>query len=106
MDADNSDASPVEPVDAMDANTSDADTSEIDTFQVLSGCDALLMMTNSGEIAVGGLSDIPEDLAEQSIEFESHFSDTSTVVVDHFPFGNPGASIPGATQGQSSYDCF
>ena len=48
----------------------------------------------------------PSDLAEESIEFESHFSDGSIVVVDHFPFGNPGAPIPGMAQGMSSHAQF
>jgi hypothetical protein len=31
---------------------------------------------------------------------------TSSVVVDIFPFGNPGAPIPGVPQGRSSYAHF
>jgi hypothetical protein len=84
--------------DVSDADVSDArpaDTMDADVFEVPS--------SGAGEIAVDEPSDIPEGLAEQSIEFESRFSDTSTVVVDYFPFGNPGAPIPGVAQGHSSY---
>jgi len=48
----------------------------------------------------------PPDPAEGSIEFESHFSDVSMVVVDHFPFGKPGAPIPGMAQGLPSHAQF
>ena len=69
----------------MDTDTSDADT-------------------NPGEIAVDEPADVPEELAEHSIEFESRFTDM--VVIESFPFGNPGAPIPGVTQGPTSYDSF
>ena len=72
-----------------------------DVFQQLSQDDADLMTC---EIAVDRPSDVPEGPAEQSIEFDSHFSDTSSVVVVGFPFGNPGAPIPGVPQGPSSYE--
>ncbi|KAN0103997.1 hypothetical protein V8E52_011427 [Russula decolorans] len=64
------------------------------------------MSTYPSEIAVDRPPDVLEVPAEQSIEFESHFSDTSSVVVDTFPFGNPGAPIPGVPQGRSSYELF
>jgi hypothetical protein len=83
---------------------------DVDAFEVLSRGDGLLMTANTGEIAVDDSerSDAPEGLAEQSIEFESLFSDISTVFVDHFPFGKPGAPISrsGAPQGLSSYAQF
>lgn len=51
-------------------------------------------------------SDILEDLAEQpeTIEFDSYFLETSSVVIDVFPFGNPGAAIPGMPPGSSFYE--
>jgi hypothetical protein len=55
-------------------------------------------MTNDAEIPVDEVLDVPEHIMEQSIEFESHFSDTSAVVIDRFPFA--GATIPPPTQGQ------
>ena len=80
--ADNPDANCVNHPDAMDTDDSDSDT-------------------NTGEIAVDE-PDVPEGLAEHSIEFESRFTDTA--VIEPFPFGNPGAPIPGATQGPTLYD--
>ena len=85
-----------DPADAMDANV----------FQQLAQGDGDLTTPTACEIAVDRPSDLPEGSAEQSIEFDSHFSDTSSVVVDTFPFGNPGAPIPGMPQGPSSYEEF
>jgi hypothetical protein len=83
-----------------------ADAVDADVFQQLSQGDVDLMSTYPSEIAVDRPPDVLEVPAEQSIEFESHFSDTSSVVVDTFPFGNPGAPIPGVPQGRSSYELF
>ncbi|KAN0105222.1 hypothetical protein V8E52_011254 [Russula decolorans] len=47
-----------------------------------------------------------EEGAEKTIEIESNSMKTSSVVVDIFPFGNPGAPIPGVPQGRSSYAHF
>lgn len=60
--------------------------------------------TNAFENAVDGPSVDLEGLAEPSIEFGSHFSDASTVVVEVFPFGKPGAPIPDMPQGPSLYE--
>ena len=91
--------------DDMDADAADA--VEPDVFQQLSQGDGDLTMTTACEIAVNRPPDVPpEGPAEQSIEFDSHFSDTSSVVVDIFPFGNPGAPIPDMPQGPSSYEQF
>lgn len=57
---------------------------------------------------------LEDDVAEPdpTIEFESSFTDTSSVVVEAFPFGNPGAALPGphtpnrATQGDSDWAPF
>jgi hypothetical protein len=40
---------------------------------------------------------VSECIVELSIEYEAQFSDTSSVVVDCFPFGNPGAPVQGPT---------
>ena len=90
------------PADATDT----ADAADANAFHELTQGDRLATTTNTGKIAVDEPSDIPDTLPEQTIEFESHFLDTSTVVVDQFPFGNPGAPIPGTTQGSSWYDMF
>ena len=88
MDTDNSDSEPM-----------DTDTSDTDAFQAFSRGEGLSTTANTGEIAV----DEPADVPEHSIEFEARFTDTSTVVIDNFPFGNPGAPIPGATQGPTFF---
>ena len=103
IDADNADANNS---DAIDADHADADAIDAHAFQQLSQGDLDLMSTNATEIAVDRPSDVLEVPAEQSIEFNSHFSDTSLVVVDVFPFGKPGAPIPGVPQGRSSYDVY
>jgi len=98
---DTSDAHPTNGVDVEVADAVDADA-----FQQLSQGDGDLTTTIASEIAVDRPPDILEGHPEQSIEFDSHFSDTSSVVVDRFPFGNPGAPIPGIPQGPSSYEQF
>jgi hypothetical protein len=61
------------------------------------------MTANVCEIA----ADRPPDAREgASIEFESTFTDTLSVVVENFPFGNPGAPIPGLPHGPSPYNDF
>ena len=88
-----------DPADGDDLDA--ADVTDANAFQELSRGDGHLMATNACEIAADRPSDIPEDTAEQSIEFESNFSRTSSVVVEVFPFGNPGAPIPGMPPGCS-----
>ena len=90
---DTSDACPANAVD-VDA----ADATDADVFQLLS-------QGHASKIAVDRPPDVLEGPAEQSMDF-SHFSDTSSVIVDRFPFGNPGAPIPGVPQGRSSYEQF
>ena len=75
----------------------------VDASEALSQGEGLL---NTGEIAADNTSDVQEDLAEESIEFESHFSDGSTVAVDQFPFGKPGTPIVPAAQELSSHAQF
>jgi len=84
----------------------EVDTPDVDEFQMVSQGLGISMVTNTGEIAVGDTLDVPEEVAEPSIEFESHFMDTSMVIIDQFPFSKPGAPIPGVTQGPSLYDQF
>jgi len=92
--------------DTSTANASNTNATDTHAFEELSQGDRLLTTTNIDEIAADNPSNVPDGLGERSVEFESRFSDTSTVVVDRFPFGNPGAPIPGAAQGQSSYTQF
>jgi hypothetical protein len=75
-----------------------ADVADVIAFQELSQGDGHLPTTNASEIAVDTPSDILENVAQ------SNFSDPSSVVVDAFPYGNPGAPIPGVPQGRSSYE--
>ena len=75
------------------------DARDIHAFQLESQGD--VAMTIDGEIAVDRRPDVPECPGEESIEFNSRFSFTSSVVVEGFPFGNPGAPIPGMPQGPS-----
>jgi hypothetical protein len=75
-----------------------ADVTDAIAFQELSQGNVHLPTTNASEIAVDSPSDIPENVAQ------SNFLDPSSVVVDAFPFGNPGAPIPGVPQGRSSYE--
>jgi len=74
---------------------SDADTPDTNAFEALSQGAGLLMTANTGKIAMDEPSNMPEARTEHLIESESHFSDTSTVIIDYFPFGNPGAPISG-----------
>lgn len=93
--------------DALTTNSMDADATDAldaDAFQQLSQNDGNSTTTNTGEIAVDGPPDDLEGPAEQTIEFDSHFSDTLSVVVDVFPFGNAGAPMPGVPPGLSAYE--
>lgn len=81
----------------------DADAVDADAFQQLSQGDVL--STNATEIAVDRPHDVLEG-PEQSIEFDSQFTDTSSVVVDTFPYGNPGAPIPHMPEGPSPCEQF
>ena len=76
---------------SMDAR----DARDVHAFQPLSQGDAHLTTTNACEIAVDRPPDVLEAPGEDSIEFDSRFSSTSSVLVESFPFGNPGAPIPG-----------
>ena len=51
--------------------------------------------------------DIPQDPVQQDFQTDADNSDvpiTSTVVVDRFPSGSPGAPIPGMPSGPSMYE--
>ena len=102
-------ANPTNPTNTHDAcpangiNLDAADVTDANAFQDLSRSEEDLMTTNPCKITMDRPSDILKDGAEQTIAMESNFSDASTVVVDLFPFGNPGAPIPGVSQGRSSY---
>lgn len=101
-DADSSDATSDNATSSMDtSDAAAADARDTHAFQLLSRGDGDLTTTNACEIAVDGPPDVLEDPAEHSIEFDSHFSDASSVVVNPFPFGNPGAPIPGVPEGTS-----
>lgn len=53
----------------------------------------------------GPTEDIREGPEPPSVSIDvGNFEAASTVVVEHFPSGSPGAPIPGAPQGQSLYE--
>ena len=87
-------------------NLDTADVTDANAFQELSQGGGHPMLTDTCEIAVDSAPDILENDGEQSIEFESNFSRTSSVVVEVFPFGSPGAPIPGMPPGRSSHVWF
>ena len=87
-------------------NLDTADITDANAFQVLAQGNGHLMLTNSCEIAADSAPDTLEDNGEQSIEFESNFSRASSVIVEVFPFGNPGAPIPGMPPERPSYAPF
>ena len=84
-------------------NLDGADVTDADTFEELTRGDG---QTDPCEIAVDRPSDIPEEGGEETIEIESNSTKSSSVVVDIFPFGDPGAPIPGVPQGHTSYERF
>jgi hypothetical protein len=101
---DGSDGDPAMDIDAADGTDADAS-------QILSQDDGDIATTDPCKIA----DDRPPDVLEgsgvegsgdHSIEFYSNFSDTSSVVIDAFPFGNPGAPIPGLPQDPTAYEQF
>jgi hypothetical protein len=63
-------------------------------------------MTDPCKIAVNRPPDDLGGPVYHSIEFESNFSDASSVVINTFLFGNPGAPIPGLPQDPSPYKQF
>jgi hypothetical protein len=99
MDATN-DTEASDSVDGDAANIADAQA-----YQMLLQGDIHSTTTDAYDNAAGRVLD-DEGPAEQSIEIDSSFTDASSVVVDAFPFGNPGAPIPGMPQDRSSYRPF
>jgi hypothetical protein len=82
---------PIDPADVMDA----------DAFEALSRGDTSPMATNPDQQAS------LEDPDQQSIEINSDNSDAptaSTVTIEQFSFGSPGAPIPGMPPGPSTYE--
>ena len=60
---------------------------------------------NTAAIPDQGEIDIDKQILVQSNQIEADDPDTtSTVVIDHFPFGSPGASIPGMPCGTSTHE--
>ena len=86
--------SPVAPVDQ-------ADVTDTDTFEALTHGDYPSMVTPPDRATV----DDPTGALEQEyIQIDAEDSDSeSMVVIDKFPFGSPGAPIPGVAQGSSAY---
>ena len=82
------------PPDACGTYDTDTDNSDSDAT---SSTDA----RDTCQIAADTPPDVLEGSGEGSIEFDSRFSSTSSVIVERFPFGNPGAPISGMPQGPS-----
>ena len=81
------------------SNIDTRDARDIHTFQLESQGE--MATTDTCEITVDGRPGVLEGPGDKSIEFNSQFSLTSSVVIEGFPFGNLGAPIPGMPQGPS-----
>ena len=85
-----------------------ADVADADAFEALQQGDGISTATSlPDQPAIDESLVIPE--AEGSIEQEPEIetgilSTGSTLVIDQFPFGSPGAPIPGIPQGRSTYE--
>ena len=78
-----------------------ADAMDMDAFQALSHGDSPSVATFPDQVTIDDTTGVPE---QEYIEIDAEDSDSeSVVVVDHFPFGSPGAPIPGVPQGFSAY---
>lgn len=95
-DADANDSTSIDDNPAVDLDV--ADVTDANTFQELTQGDG---ETNSSEIAADRPPDNQEE-GEETILIESNSTKTTSVVVDVFPFGDPGAPLPGIPQGLSS----
>ena len=82
------------PLDACGTYDTDTDNSNSDATSSMDARDAC-------QITADTPPDVLEGSGEGSIEFNSQFSSTSSVIVECFPFGNPGAPISGMPQGPS-----
>ena len=80
-------------------NMDTRDTRDIHAFQLES--QGKMATTDTCKIAMDGWPDVLEGPGDESIEFDSQFLSTSSVVIEGFPFGNPGAPIPEMPQGPS-----
>jgi hypothetical protein len=85
---------PVAPVDLADAM-------DMDAFEALSHGDYPSTATFPEQATVDDTTGVPE---QEYIQIDAEDSDSeSMVVIDQFPFGSPGAPIPGVPQGSSAY---
>jgi hypothetical protein len=80
-----------------------ADITDADAFEVLQQGDRISTETSPDQLALDESSVIPDDPMVSEIE-AGILSTGSTLVVDQFPFGSPGAPIPGMPQGRSAYE--
>lgn len=88
---------PIDPADVVDADAFEALVSQGNNFPTA---------TNPDQRAVDGVDATLED-PDEGFRINSDDSDaepTSTVTVDRFPFGSPGAPIPGRPPGPSTYE--
>lgn len=92
--ANNAALNPVAPVDLADAM-------DMDAFEALSHGDYPSTATFPEQATVDDTTGVPE---QEYIQIDAEDSDSeSMVVIDQFPFGSPGAPIPGVPQGSSAY---
>ena len=82
------------PPDTCGTYDTDTDNSDSDATSSTDARDAC-------QIAADTPPDVLEGSGKGSIEFDSRFSSTSSVIVEHFSFSNPGAPISGMPQGFS-----
>jgi hypothetical protein len=78
-----------------------ADVIDADAFEALSQAP---IATNPDQQAADTILEDPDQQSFQINPDNSDTETTSTVTVDRFPFGSPGAPIPGMPPGPSSYE--
>ena len=94
------DATHIDPAEAMDGDVSDSRRPmPPEDYSAPGATDA----ENPDGIDTDPAEAMDGDLSNM-YKFESRFSDTSAVVVEHFTVGKPGAPIPGTRRGQTWYD--
>jgi len=83
------------------------DITDADLFEELSRGNGPSTATTLNQPALDDTSEVPEDLIEGISQIEGQNSETAlTVMIDHFPSGNPGMPIPGLPQGPSAYESY
>ena len=84
---------PIDPADVVDA----------DALEALSQGNNFPTVTNPDQRAVDAILEDPDEGFRVNLD-DSDAETTSTVTVERFPFGSPGAPIPGRPPGPSTYE--